>query len=247
MNRANPSGVDRCDNFARASMPRCGSGPHCVVRSDRIARRGFSLVELLIVVSIMGIFAGIVLTSIDPGIQDKLQGAAQVVAADLAYARDLAVGGGSTYKISFDVKNERYVLEHTGSNAALDTLPDTPFRDPSDPADKQTTDLWSLGSDIDSVELYAVVDLTPSPETVTDLEFGPLGETSRSYETQIWLAAGQDDARRYVSISTNPVTGLASVGELQATAPSVAPDAEEVDAIDAVEDSGDSAPLLEGL
>jgi len=182
---------------------------------------GFSLVELLIVISIMGIFAGIVLTRFDPSIQDQLRGAAQIVAADVAFARDLAVTNGSTYTVTFDTVKHQYAIEHSGTNTVLDTLPQTPFRNSSDPPDQQITDLLNLPFGGGIVELVAVHDLTPSPVAINDLEFGPLGETSRSFETQIWLAAGQDDTRRYLRVLVHPVTGLTTLGQLQTAAPPV--------------------------
>ena len=185
--------------------------------------RGFSLIELLIVVSIMGILAGLVLTSFSPSVQDQLLGAAQIVAADVSFARDLAVTNASTYKITFDIDNDRYVLEHSGTNPTLDTLPDTPFRNPSDPPDQQITDLLSLPFGGGTIELIAALDLTPSPIAVTDVEFGELGESTRPFETQIWLASGQDEARRYISVLIHPVTGLATIGELQTQAPLLPP------------------------
>ena len=180
---------------------------------------GFSLIELLIVISIMGIFAGVVLTSFDPSIHDRLQGTAQILATDIAYARDLAVTNNSTYTITFDTTTHQYVIEHSGTNTALETLPETPFRNPSDPPDQQITDLQNLPFGGGPVELIAVHDLTPSIVTVTDVEFGPLGETTRSFDMQIWLAAGEGEARRYLPMLVHPVTGLTTLGELQTEAP----------------------------
>jgi hypothetical protein len=51
------------------------------------------------------------------------------------------------------------------------------------------------------------------------VEFGPLGETTQSEPTLVWLASGSGTIRRYIPISVNPVTGVSSIGDLQATSP----------------------------
>ena len=181
--------------------------------------RGVSLVELLIVITIMGIFAGVVLTSFDPSIHDRLQGTAQMLSTEIVYARDLAITNSSTYTITLDTTTHQYVLEHSGTNTALDVLPETPFRNPSDPPDQQITDLQNLPFGGGAVELAAVYDLTPSIVAVTDLEFGPLGETTRPFDMEIWLAAGEGEARRYLPVRMHPITGLTTFGEIQTAAP----------------------------
>ena len=45
----------------------------------------------------------------------------------------------------------------------------------------------------------------------------------RSTETIIWLTAGAGSAQRFLPVSVNPVTGIATIGELQAVTPPVAP------------------------
>ena len=54
---------------------------------------------------------------------------------------------------------------------------------------------------------------------VDDLEFGPLGETTRSSPTTIWLAAGSGPHTRYLPVTVDPVTGLAEVGDFTAKGP----------------------------
>ena len=56
--------------------------------------------------------------------------------------------------------------------------------------------------------------------SVTTVEFGPYGATTRSDTTVVWLTAGVGSGRRYISISVNPVTGLSTVGAFTGTAPS---------------------------
>jgi len=191
---------------------------------------GFSLVELLIVISLMGILAGIVLPHFNPGIHEQLQASAQIVAADLSYARDLAVTNDSSYRISFDVAENQYTLEHSGANPMLDALPPSPFQTPGGPPDRQTSDLDEMPHTGPTVYLAAVHRMTAAPQLITDVEFGPLGETTRAEETVIWLACGTADSRRYIPLHVDPVTGLASIGQFSAAGPPLAqaPPAEPV-------------------
>jgi prepilin-type N-terminal cleavage/methylation domain-containing protein len=184
----------------------------------RRRRSGFSLVELLIVVSIMGILAAVALPSLNPGIHEQLQAAARIVSGDLAYGRSLAVSNNSQYCFTFDLAASRYVLTHSGSDPALNTLPDSPYRSPSDPPDRYTVDLpevLHLGGH--NVRVAAIK--TAGGSNVLTLEFGPLGETTRVQETIIWLAAGRGAETRYLTVSVHPTTGLETIGSFTASGP----------------------------
>lgn len=188
-------------------------------RNRRFAA-GFSLVELLMVVSLMGILAALALPSLTPGVYEELHAAGQLLASDLGYGRSLAVANNSRYRYSFQIAGNRYALQHSGSNPALNALPSAPFRSPSDPPDQQILDLADLphlaGQNVRliAVNTAAGVKLNPA-----ELEFGPLGETTQTGETVVWLAAGAGAETRYLSIHVNPVTGLATVGEFTASGP----------------------------
>lgn len=185
----------------------------------RTKRAGFSLLELLIVASLMAIIAAAVIPSANPGIHEQLDSVAQLLAGDIAYARSLAVTNNSKYKITFDVSQNRYLLEHSGNNTALDNLPASPFRKSTDPADQQIVRLAELPRVAAPVRILAVCALGTPIQTIADLEFGPLGETTRADESVIWLAAGSDSATRYISIRVSPVSGLCWIEDFRDTAP----------------------------
>lgn len=195
-------------------MPRC-----------RREVAGFSLIELLMVIALLGILVGLVLPSSNPTLHDQLRSAAGILRTDLAYGRSLAISNNSTYRITFDTAGNRYVLQHSNPDPALanlDTLPDSPFRDPGDPPHRHIVDLDELPRVGPAARLLTATAGNP-PQGVADVEFDSLGQTTRAAQTRIYLAAGQGTAARYLWISVNPATGLAEIGDYTSTAPAPAP------------------------
>jgi type II secretory pathway pseudopilin PulG len=197
-----------------------------------------TLVELLIVVALVGIFAVAILGRWQSTLYDRARAVAQIVVADVAYARNLAVANNSSYRITFDVPDNRYVLTHSGSDTAYDALPPSPYGSPEDTATTRTTVLSALPGTGGAVSLVAAHRLTPIPQPVEDLEFGPLGQSQRSEPTRIWLAAGAAAARRYLAVDVNPITGLAAIGQFQTELPPAAVPIDEPTAVSAELDSG---------
>lgn len=183
------------------------------------AREAYTLVELLIVVSIMGILTALLLPKFEPSTYEQLHGAALVIASDLGYARNLAVANDSRYAVTFDQSSNSYFLEHTGANNLLDALPLRPYRSADDSPDKQHTYLEELPHLGAAVEIVGVRVGASSVASTTAVEFNSLGGLNDSQKVEIWLACGRGNARRYIHLDIAPVTGLVSVGEYQAAAP----------------------------
>lgn len=190
---------------------------------NRRRKSGISLVELLIAVALVGILAATLIPSASPVPGDALSGAAQVLAGDLEYGRELAVSHNTRYRFTFQLAENRYILEHSGSNPSLDVLPSTPFRSPTDPPNQQIVALSDLPQIGAPVRLCGAEANGQNLGTSVQLEFGPLGETTASAETTIWLSAGTGAAERFIPVRVDPVTGIAWIGDLQAVQPSVAP------------------------
>jgi prepilin-type N-terminal cleavage/methylation domain-containing protein len=182
------------------------------MRPRRSASAGFSLLELLLVLTIIGILVAIVLPSAEPAVCDQLRGTAQIVATDLAYARSLAVANNDNYRITFDLNANRYVLTHSGTNAALNQLPKTPFSSPGDPTDQHIVDLDDMPHVGPTVRLAAVATTGTTAQSVNTVEFGPLGQTTYADPTTVWLMAGSGADRKYMTVQVNPVTGIPQLG-----------------------------------
>ncbi len=184
-------------------------------------RRGFSLVELLIVVALLGIFAATLIPTTETHVYGQLKTAAQTLAGDLDYVRSLAVTHNSKYTVVFDTSNRRYTIRHTGINSELKTLPVAHRTGVEILSDRQEHrfDFDRLRELIMQVDLQFVQAGTDSPSAVSQVEFTADGSTSRSEPTVVWLAAGHGSSRRYLAVHINPTTGLTTVEGFTATAP----------------------------
>jgi prepilin-type N-terminal cleavage/methylation domain-containing protein len=184
------------------------------------ARRGLTLVELLITLVVISIVAAMLIPQLGQQIPDQLLAAAEIVAADVEYARSLAVVNNSKYKITFEVPENRYYLMHTGTNTLLHVLPPSAFRQNDDPPDRQTTDLADLPMSNPVVELIRVTASGGALTSVSDVEFTPLGGTTRPGVTTIWLKCGSGEDALFIPIEVNPATGLVEIGAMVDSLPS---------------------------
>ena len=89
---------NRCGNVRREiSLTSCG--------------RGFTIIEILIVVVIIAIAAMIAVPMIGSADSMQVRSAADVIAADLEYARSMAISRQREYTVVFNASNESYQLE----------------------------------------------------------------------------------------------------------------------------------------
>lgn len=171
-------------------------------------RLGYTLVELLTVLVVVGILAALLIPGTNPSLRTRLESAANLVAGDLAYARSLAISRNRAFRATWDLNENRYTIGP--ASGALETAaPLDPFAsNRSARPDTYVTDLDEVPG-IAGVAIYKV--LGAGAGGAAYIEFGPYGETSHVGESVVWLAGGAAGDAQYVAVRVNPVTGLATV------------------------------------
>ena len=187
-----------------------------------LKRNGFSFVELMIVLTIVGISVALIVPSMSASAPDQLAAASRSLAADMDYVRDLAMRNNTSYRFSFDTSNNVYFVTHAGSNSAFDVLPDPPIGsavETSRDGKQWSFDLNNLPQIRMAIRLEAVLTTDGTNTAIAQLEFGPLGQTSNSAGTAVWLTAGNSSNRNYQPVAVNPVTGMARIQEIESISP----------------------------
>lgn len=180
---------------------------------SRVTRRhfrsGYTLIEMLTVVTVIGILATIALPMIGNGSSVALKSAGRVLASDLRLASDLAVQYGTQYTVAFDLTRNQYQLTLTGPGnpPALHN----PYSGPGLPAGTYIVSIGDIdgnSADSNGVRLLGAK-LKTSGQTVTNISFGSLGGTgpARTEDTEIWLIHGPASNPLYLRLTVTAITG----------------------------------------
>jgi prepilin-type N-terminal cleavage/methylation domain-containing protein len=84
--------------------------------------RAFTLIEVLMVVMIIAIGAVLAIPMISSGADFQLRAAANIIAADLEYAKSLAITNQDNYSIIFDAGNESYEMHDSNGEIVDDPV-----------------------------------------------------------------------------------------------------------------------------
>jgi len=172
-------------------------------------RSGYTLIEMMIVMTVIGILASIVLPAMSNGASIGLKSAGRILASDLRLASDLAVQYGTQYTVTFNLAKNQYQLTLTGpGNPPALQNPQAP---PGTPAGTYVVSIGAIdgnSADLNGVRLLGAK-LKTSGQTVTDISFGSLGGTgpARTDDTEIWLTYGPNWNPQYLRITVTAVTG----------------------------------------
>jgi len=83
--------------------------------TETAERSGFTLIELMVVLVVMAIAAAIAVPMFSGAGTIEVGAAGHVVAADLEYARSLAISRQQTYSVVFNAAGESYQIEDSSS------------------------------------------------------------------------------------------------------------------------------------
>jgi prepilin-type N-terminal cleavage/methylation domain-containing protein len=168
-------------------------------RTRRNAPRGFTLVELMVVVIILGLIGGIAVTAWAAMLPNQQFNSAVRNLSEVLYGtRSDAIAGNREYRIRYDIDEDTYKVR-------------TPFRPGGGLATSERDDehLWAHDTDLkeSGIDLLQV---TVDDRTYTDgpveVYFLPLGGSSH-HVVQLRQTSFGDDARREFTLEVLPLTG----------------------------------------
>lgn len=185
------------------------TGLEMILRFTRFRRSGHTLIEMLMIMTVVGILASIVIPAMSTGSSVGLTAAGRVLASDLRLASDLSIQYSTQYTVTFDVVNNQYRLTLTG--------PGNPpaLQNPYDQAGGATgTYIVPIGqfggssATRQGIRLLGA-NLKTSGQSVGNITFGSLGGTvpARTDDTQIWLISGPTTNPQYVRLTVTAATG----------------------------------------
>lgn len=159
---------------------------------------GFTLVELMIVIVIIGIAAAVAIPMMSSAASFQIRAAANMIAADLEYAKSMAISRGQPYSVVFDVDAESYeIVDKDGASIANPITKDASY-----------VVNFATNSRVDRVDISTAV-FDGAASVTFDYLGSPFSGVTPLNSGVITLAAS--DASKTVRVE--PVTGYISVSD----------------------------------
>ncbi|MCA9013802.1 MAG: prepilin-type N-terminal cleavage/methylation domain-containing protein [Planctomycetaceae bacterium] len=199
----------------RASKSRMPMIALRATQPDQIHRRGFTLIEMLIVIMLIAILASVSLISTDTSRSMSLDATARMLAADLRLARNYAIKFNTKYKVNFDLDAQAYEILHSGSGTL--PVPKNNLAGSAAASDKYIKQLRVDSLNLPDQVLIRQINLKTSRSAVTDLEFGPMGGTgpTRNEDTVLILSTQRNGTTFMIPITVSWITGQAWIEDIQ--------------------------------
>jgi prepilin-type N-terminal cleavage/methylation domain-containing protein len=159
--------------------------------------RAFTLIEVIIVVVIIAIAAVVAIPLVGSAAGIQIRSAANMIAADLEYAKSLAISRGQNFSVVFDKNTESYTIQDKDGNVV------------PHPVKKGFDYIIDLRKLLDKVDIVDV-----SFDATSQIKFDYLGSPYNGDGNPlangvVSLQAGASTA----TVGVEPVTGFISVGD----------------------------------
>ena len=171
---------------------------HESISEIRVHRSGFTMTEILVVMVIIAIAAMMVVPMMGSGAGMQLRSAANIIAADMEYAKSMAIGRQKIYRVVFNESTESYQIED----------PNGIINHPVKKGFKYVVN-FSNDNRLDKVDIAAV-----DFDGTSEIKFDYLGSPYNGSDTNlnngvITLQAGGITT----TITVEPVTGFISISD----------------------------------
>lgn len=195
----------------------------------RHVSRGFSLIEVLVVVAILAALAGMAVTFTEPSPAARLHLTADMLAADLERVQELALSRGSAHRATFEGAERRFILKHVGAATAFHVLPKyVRTRSGEDP----TQATYAFEDRSAYGKFVRIAGFEPANLYVEDefpIQFASDGSLADGRTATIWLKATDNGRTTFLPVRIYAVTGVVSVGTPVDTLPPAAAEVEDED------------------
>lgn len=184
--------------------------------------RGFSLIEILVVVAIFAALAGMAVTLSEPSPSARLQLTADMLAADLERVQELALSRGSPHRVTFDGAERRFVVKHVGTSGTFDNLPKYVQTRPSEVRTQAT---YAFEERSAYGKYVTIAAFEPANLYVADkfpVQFAADGSLADGRTATIWLKSIDNGKTTFLPVRIYAVTGVVSVGTTVDTLPPAA-------------------------
>ncbi len=176
-----------------------------------------TLLEVMIVILLLAIITGIVIPRAGTDRPEVLRSAAEVLAADLTFARSLAVTRGGPHKVVLLPGTGTYWIEYAGNNPALAELPPSPFAALDSTSQRLVFRLEEMPGVGRGITIWGCIPSQGSGEQT--IIFDPLGSLASPQDITIILTALENNQPWYVAIRVRAATGHPEVSNPTQTLP----------------------------